>query len=1792
MEQIGLQAVFQDAQFKQGIAAYDKAVLQAGSTTDAASKKITASAAGIGKSWSEVAREVGQASAVMGGAVTALLTKLTLAAAPIEGVTQAFEIMADRAGLSLERLDQAAAGTITTLELMRLSNVALTGAGDKLADAFGRELPRLLEIARAAAKATGQDVDFLFSSLVTGIKRMSPLLIDNTGLQLKMGEANKALAEQLGKTVEELSGEEKQIAILNATLAAGDRMVREFGGAQLTAAEKIARAKASAQEMGQAVGSILLPTLVDGMDAVSGLAAGFADLPAPVQQTVVQFTALGGATLAVGGAVGMALPKIASLLGALQSMGGVALLGPAGLIAGMAALAIYSHNLEQAHQQEAASIMDAANSYREYTGLLRDAGLSSYALSEGLYDLAKAAQAAGEGFTALELQAARAEIEDTIVSIKSLADQWRESGGETGDLSASFDEMTSAMDDAQLAIAANRDEMYEVFRAMGYSTEQAQALAAAMREVALAEQAVRTESANYAQFETDRWRVLLGIMEEAQSRISLVGKAYSIAQEEADKMGGSLDKQGAAFAKIAEETGIAIDLVRRFVGELGYTEAELENVADDLAITGGEMDSLAEGTGFSREQIQYFNQELGMGEAGIKAYADALKAARDMMAEFVGSLAGGIVGLQDLDTKAVKSADDYEAALAKLGEKGKHVYDGLKTDFEASLPDATTVQERLGMAADAWDEWALRMGALMDGVQGIQEQGWLDTITQVTAGTDLAFQAGEESLAQWMDRLKEAFYAGDLQALINEDSQAWQDNAAATADAQAKATAAVEGEAAKRRAAIAQEKAELEAARAEQLAAEQAARDQAMLELSLDLAEASGMLTGWAQTTFGPEFAGAFDTAAEVVDGLKSGLLTLDGPLGEMVASFATGINDVLAETEGGGKTMADTLRTLLQGVDEEAATVAANVAEQLSTMGDDISVEDAKAAGKDLAEAMGGGIEEGLPEDPLAKMLAKFQGAAASIAEQSGVVKVAIETIPTEHTTDVKTKNVQNTLDLLEEVRKAIEAIPTDVKIKISAEYDPADEMSEPQSPKLGIQHALESLVAFVGDNFPLKVMVGSSGDVAMFKIYGEAINTLLQVLASIAGYAGGLAGIDAFLADVDQVLAALAEIQVRIGRLGFGMGMWAEGLGGGAPEPANISDVFGWVTDTVEALQAIGAPETEVDEARITAVFEDVASIIDHIIAIVEGHGAFATNVANWNPVAEGMEKIAAAIGPMALILEAVKGLQEYGGIGPGAIATFMADLSGTLEAIVDLAATYDNQDLGAATRLAATVSLIGSALGDAVEGLAAVGAYAGFEGGALELFEQDLPRLLDAMQRVAAMYEAEGLEAAADFSDAAGGIAADVGRAAGGIAELATYTGLQAGPLKLFERDLVQVLNALLRVAAQFEAEGVIAAEDLLDAATGMAGDAGRAVSGLIDLGTYTGLEAGPLALFERDLPLVLAALLRVAAEFEGEGVIAAHELARSALDVVSSVGQAAGSLTALGEYGGIAQAHLDLFSRDVRLALDALLALAAEYDREQVVESEEFAGAALAMVGNVGRAVQGLAELASYRGVSGGTVERFVADLDAVVSSLLAATAALGPAELARLTELGGTLSAVGGGIGAGFQALVDVATYRGGVELGLDAYVGDLGRLAAAYAGMEAELPPGETAESIGTTLEALSRGVTSAFDALVSVATYRGGIGQGLEAFISDIYLLITAFRELGDAVPWFFIPHSPPPLAQGLAAIKREMVGLAIAAPRVINQVSSPTINIGPNTVSGGIGLAEFEARVSRTVRHELGVN
>lgn len=236
------------------------------------------------------------------GLATAIFN-LGLRGANVIGIGTAFEnIVAPilDAGVTaqdfLANLRVAAGDTISELELMRLTNLALAGSTGEMREQFAEALPKLLEVARVQAAATGQSVDYLFQSLITGIKRSSPLLIDNTGLVLKVGAANEAYAASLGITVEQMTTEQKSIALLNATLEAGNLAIEAAGGIQETAATKWARTQALLQNVTDTLAVVFEPTLARVLDTInnvlSSVESGVAVI-APIIEEVMSRVASG-----------------------------------------------------------------------------------------------------------------------------------------------------------------------------------------------------------------------------------------------------------------------------------------------------------------------------------------------------------------------------------------------------------------------------------------------------------------------------------------------------------------------------------------------------------------------------------------------------------------------------------------------------------------------------------------------------------------------------------------------------------------------------------------------------------------------------------------------------------------------------------------------------------------------------------------------------------------------------------------------------------------------------------------------------------------------------------------------------------------------------------------------------------------------------------------------------------------------------------------------------------------------------------------------------------------------------------------------------------------------------------------------------------------------------------------------------------------------------------------------------------------------------------------------------------
>ena len=217
----------------------------------------------------------GIATAAIGAVIAGVTAFIALGVrgAGFQGIIDGFK----DTGISLERLRVSAKNTIADIDLMKTANIALAGATGLVRKEFGEKLPKLLEIARAQARSTGQDVGFLFNSLVGGIKRSSPLLIDNTGLVLKVSQANEDYAQTIGKTVAQLTAQEKQVALLEATLESGRVAVEKSATAQETAGEKLARIGARIQNIFDRLAFAIQPVFEFILDQVDGFVAFIED---------------------------------------------------------------------------------------------------------------------------------------------------------------------------------------------------------------------------------------------------------------------------------------------------------------------------------------------------------------------------------------------------------------------------------------------------------------------------------------------------------------------------------------------------------------------------------------------------------------------------------------------------------------------------------------------------------------------------------------------------------------------------------------------------------------------------------------------------------------------------------------------------------------------------------------------------------------------------------------------------------------------------------------------------------------------------------------------------------------------------------------------------------------------------------------------------------------------------------------------------------------------------------------------------------------------------------------------------------------------------------------------------------------------------------------------------------------------------------------------------------------------------------------------------------------------------
>ncbi len=199
----------------------------------------------------------------------------TEAGARLESQRRAFDNLAKTYNISgdsiIESLKEVSRQTVATSDLVIAANKAMLLGIDPA------RFVELMEIARAASKATGDTITKSFEDITIGIGRQSKLILDNLGIIVKIDEANKKYAATLGIEASKLTDTQKKQAFLNETLEAGRRIIEGVKIESEDAADKIAQLKTQFKEF-----SDFLKTFTLGV--ASDLVSFFQNLAGAIEQ--------------------------------------------------------------------------------------------------------------------------------------------------------------------------------------------------------------------------------------------------------------------------------------------------------------------------------------------------------------------------------------------------------------------------------------------------------------------------------------------------------------------------------------------------------------------------------------------------------------------------------------------------------------------------------------------------------------------------------------------------------------------------------------------------------------------------------------------------------------------------------------------------------------------------------------------------------------------------------------------------------------------------------------------------------------------------------------------------------------------------------------------------------------------------------------------------------------------------------------------------------------------------------------------------------------------------------------------------------------------------------------------------------------------------------------------------------------------------------------------------------------------------------------------------------------------
>ena len=187
---------------------------------------------GLGANWLNTAKTIAATAAPLAAAIGTVKKVLDFSheGAQLQRLEDTSYSLARSMGMDMghimDSVRTASLGMVSDADIMQASSRALMlGVGDSAA-----QMGQLMEVAAMRGRAMGISTTQAFNDIVTGVGRMSPLILDNLGIVTGGQKTFDAYAASIGKVAEALTDAEKKQALINKAIEDTAPLLEAEGG--------------------------------------------------------------------------------------------------------------------------------------------------------------------------------------------------------------------------------------------------------------------------------------------------------------------------------------------------------------------------------------------------------------------------------------------------------------------------------------------------------------------------------------------------------------------------------------------------------------------------------------------------------------------------------------------------------------------------------------------------------------------------------------------------------------------------------------------------------------------------------------------------------------------------------------------------------------------------------------------------------------------------------------------------------------------------------------------------------------------------------------------------------------------------------------------------------------------------------------------------------------------------------------------------------------------------------------------------------------------------------------------------------------------------------------------------------------------------------------------------------------------------------------------------------------------------------------------------------------------------